>query len=67
MTDHANAERLYKEYVTRPQRKTVRNVCQARPNWNGCDFCDVYAGPGLDCWKQNAKHSCVHVREEKRC
>ena len=65
MTDHKNAERLYKEYRTRPRRKTIRNVCQARPNWNGCDFCDVYAGPGQDCWKQNATHKCVHVREEK--
>lgn len=66
MTDTQNAERLRKEYLTRPARKTIRNVCNARPNWNGCDYCDVYAGTGLDCWKQNATHKCVYVTEEKR-
>lgn len=65
MTDQANAERLRAEYITRSRRKTVRNVCHARPNWNGCDYCDVYSGPGLDCWKQNAAHKCLFVREEK--
>ena len=66
MTDLNNAERLREEYLTRPARKTVKNICNAVPNWTGCDYCDVYAGPGLECWKQNAKHTCVYVTEEKR-
>lgn len=66
MTDIKNAEKLYKEYLTRPARKTIRNVCNAYPNFTGCDFCDLYAGPGKDCWKQNATHKCIFVTEEKR-
>lgn len=66
MTDLQNAEKLRYEFLTRSARKNTINICNARPNWNGCDYCDVYAGPGLECWKQNAKHTCVHVTEEKR-
>lgn len=66
MTDYTNAERLRREKDRRTPRKTIRNVCTARPNWNGCDYCDVYGGHGLDCWKQNAKHNCVYAKEEKR-
>ena len=66
MTDHKNAEKLYQEYKTRTRRKTVVNACTARPKWNGCDFCDVYKyDVNGECWKQNGKHSCVHVMEEK--
>lgn len=66
MTDHENAKKLYKEYTTRPRRKNVKNVCLARPNWNGCDFCDVHKyNAGGECWKQNAAHKCVYVMEEK--
>ena len=65
MANINNAERLRSEYITRKPRKTVKNICTARPNWNGCDYCDVYGGNGLDCWKQDGKHECCHVREEK--
>ena len=65
MTDYKNAEKLREKYITQPRRKTIKNICMGRPNWNGCDYCDVYAGPGLECWKQDGKHTCVHVREEK--
>ena len=66
MIDYENAERLRKLYLIKERRKTVTNICTARPNWNGCDYCDVYSGPGLECWKQDGKHKCVFVREEKR-
>lgn len=66
MTNLKNAEKLYMEYVTRPGRKNKVNICLARKNWNGCDFCDVYAGNGQECWKQDGKHNCVFVIEEER-
>ena len=65
MTNYINAEQLRSEYITREPRKTIKNICTARPNWNGCDYCDVYGGCGSECWKQYAKHNCAHVREEK--
>ena len=65
MTDYNNAERLRREYLTRTPRKTVRNICRARANWNGCDYCDAYSGGGLECWKQDTRHTCVHVMEVK--
>lgn len=63
MTDYKNAERLRAEYLQQTPRKTIRNICAARPNWNGCDYCDVYSGAGLECWKQDGKHNCVYARE----
>ena len=63
MTDYQNAEHLRDEYNTRRPRKTITNICMARPKWNGCDYCDVYSGNGLECWKQDGKHNCIHVRE----
>ncbi len=65
MTDYKNAEALRSEYLQQTPRKTVKNICCARPNWNGCDYCDVYSGAGLECWKQDGRHNCVHVREVK--
>lgn len=59
MTDFANAEILRKYYLLHPV-KEEKNICRARPNWNGCDYCDVYAGAGLPCWKQDGKHNCCH-------
>jgi len=66
MTDHQNAERLRQEYLSHPQRKTVVNICKARPNWNGCDYCDIYSGAGLECWKQNAPHNCCYCEQRQR-
>lgn len=63
MTDTANAERLRAYYLTHKRRKSVVNICNARRNWNGCDYCDVHAGTGLECWKQDARHSCIHCKE----
>ena len=66
MTDHQNAKKLLNEYNTRTRRKNTINRCLARPNWNGCDFCDVYKyDVNGECWKQNATHKCVYVMEEK--
>lgn len=66
MTDYKNAERLREKYLACTHRKTVVNVCAARRNWNGCDYCDVYSGSGCECWKQDGKHNCVHVLETPR-
>lgn len=63
MTDYKNAERLREKYLACIHRKTVVNVCTARRNWNGCDYCDVYSGSGCEYWKQDGKHNCVHVLE----
>lgn len=66
MTNHANAENLRSEYLTRKPRKTIVNMCTARKNWNGCDYADVYGGAGCECWKQDGHHNCVRCREVKR-
>jgi len=66
MTNTENAEKLRKYYLTHEQRKTKTNICTARRNWNGCDYCDIYAGAGLECWKQDGKHTCIHCRECER-
>ena len=66
MTDYQNAESLRREYLTRTPRKTLVNVCKARPRWNGCDYCDVYSGTGLECWKQDAPHNCYYCKQEQR-
>lgn len=66
MTDYENAERLRKYLITHTERANKINLCKARPNWNGCDYCDVYAGRGLECWKQDGPHKCVHVQEVSR-
>ena len=63
MTDFENAERLRKHYLTHKKRQNKTNICQAQKNWNGCDYCDVYSGCGLECWKQDGKHNCVKCHE----
>lgn len=63
MTDYTNAEILRAHYLQDKRRKNVINICQAIPNWNGCDYCDVYAGKGFECWKQSAKHNCCKCEE----
>ncbi len=65
MTDLENAERLRKIYLTTPREnmKNMKNICQALPNWNGCDYCDIYAGRGLECWEQTKKHGCCYCIE----
>lgn len=66
MTDYKNAESLRREYLTRTPRKTVVNICTRTPNWNGCDYCDVYAGNGLECWKQDGPHNCIGCKQINR-
>lgn len=66
MTDYVNAEKLRDEYLKRKARKNVVNICTARRNWNGCDYCDVYAGMNMECWKQDEKHFCCHCMEVRR-
>ena len=65
MTNLENAERVRKYYLTHEKRKTVTNICNAKPNWNGCDYCDIYSGCGLECWKQDGKHNCIKCSEVK--
>lgn len=67
MTDYKNAEKLYRKYTTCTHGKNTKNVCLARPNWNGCDFCNVYKYiVNGECWKQNGAHNCVYVKGEKQ-
>lgn len=65
MTDFNNAEKLRKYYLTHKQRKNKVNICSGIPNWNGCDYCDVYSGAGLPCWKQTGKHNCIRCKENE--
>lgn len=59
MTNYENAEKLREKYISEPHTESkIRNICRAKRNWNGCDYCDVYAGSGLECWKQGKKHNC---------
>lgn len=64
-TNIKNAERLRSYFLSRKQRKDVVNVCRAMPNWDGCDYCDLYAGSGFPCWKQDGKSNCCKVEEVK--
>lgn len=66
MTNRENAERLRKIYLldSHPETKK-RNICTARRNWDGCNYCDIYAGAGLECWKQGAPHWCIKCEERK--
>lgn len=66
MTDYANAEKLRAYYLTHEPRQKVTNICNGRRNWNVCDYGDVYAGCGHECWKQDGKHSCVRIVEIKK-
>lgn len=63
MTNFENAERLRKLYLSRTPRKGKKNICQALSKWNGCDYCDIYAGRGLECWEQTKKHNCCYCKE----
>lgn len=65
MTDLQNAEYLRKLYLTQERRKTKTNICRSIPNWNGCDYCDVYGGSGQECWQQSKQHTCCHCEERE--
>lgn len=61
MTDYKNAELLRHAYLNNPcNGSSTRNICRGQRNWNVCDYGDVYAGNGLECWKQGGDHWCVH-------
>lgn len=66
MTETMNAEKLRDYYLTHPARKSVVNICTGRRNWNVCDYGDIYAGAGLECWKQDGKHRCIRCTEKER-
>ena len=40
-TNVNNAERLRSYFLSHKQRENIINVCRARPNWDGCDYCDL--------------------------
>ncbi len=66
MTNLANAEQLRKIYLLAPHPEAKkRNICRASRNWNGCDYCDMYAGNGLECWKQGKKHFCCYCEQKE--
>lgn len=66
MTDLENAERLRTYHNTHKPRNKVVNICTARRNWDGCDYCNVYSGCGLECWKQDGKHNCIKCQERRQ-
>lgn len=66
MTDYANAEKLRAYYLTHEPRKSKVNLCNGRRDWNVCDYGDVYAGAGCECWKQDGPHNCARCYEQKR-
>lgn len=66
MEDTINARKLREYYLSHPKRKGITNICRARVNWNGCDYCDTYSGSGCECWKQDAKHNCIYCEEVKK-
>ena len=61
-TNVNNAERLRSYFLSHKQRENIINVCRARPNWDGCDYCDLYSGSGLPCWKQE----CMKEKSETK-
>jgi hypothetical protein len=68
MTNYSNAERLRREHDkhnTLEHNYKFINICRARPSWDGCDYCDVYGGSGLECWKQGSAHNCVKCERKK--
>lgn len=66
MTDLKAAEECRKYYLTHTPRKTVVNICQGTPNWSCCSYGDIYAGAGMECWKQDGPHNCCKCTEVKR-
>ncbi len=66
MTNFENAERLKIYNDTHKTRKNIVNICTGKRNWNGCDYCDIYSGSGLECWKQDGKHNCVRCQEREK-
>lgn len=65
MTNYINAERLRKIYLIESiKNHKKKNICTAKPNWNGCDYCDVYSGLGMECWKQDGNHNCCHCERK---
>ena len=66
MTDTKNAERLRALYLNESKKeKNFVNICTATKNWNGCDYADIYAGAGCECWNQAKKHNCIRCIREK--
>lgn len=66
MTNTTNAERLRAVYLQNMHAESkTRNMCTARRHWNGCDYADIYAGAGLECWKQGAAHACIRCERKK--
>ena len=58
MTDEMNANRLLQYSRTQNKMENKVNYCNAKPNWNGCDYCDLYKAESYDekgchCWKQD--------------
>lgn len=66
MTNYENAERLRAYFLTHSGQKHIINICTAKKNWNGCDYCDVYAGSGMPCWKQDGKHNCIRCERRQK-
>lgn len=59
-----NQERYNRTHKAREHKE---NICNARANWNSCDYLDFnkqeYSKNGCLCWKQDGKHTCCHCVE----
>lgn len=75
MTNEINANELLKYSRTQNKMKDKINYCNAKPNWNGCDYCDLYMAESCDengchCWKQDepwtqkGRKGCCHCTTE---
>lgn len=71
MTNETNANELLRYSRTQKKMEDKINYCNGRPNWNGCDYCDLYKAESYDekgchCWKQDepweqkGRRGCCH-------
>ena len=64
-TNVNNAERLRSYFLSHKQRENIINVCRARPNWDGCDYCDLLFRFRASMLEEDDKHNCCKLEEIK--
>lgn len=69
--DRRIADSSLHEFLYGKKMKTQVNVCTARPNWDSCQFMDLYSHRAVQpdgrffCWNQSKDWCCIKVRLEK--
>lgn len=61
MSREANANALLQYFRNQKKMKDKINYCNAKPNWNGCNYCDYHKAESFDesgfhCWKQDESY-----------